>query len=243
MPSPTSNPPNDGHERRAAQVQAMFGSIAHRYDLLNSLMSVCMHHRWRAALVRGLRLRPGMRVLDVCAGTGDVAFAAGRSEPGLQAVVGCDFCIDMLEIATAKQAAHSCAVTWVAADALALPFRSATFDACAVAFGIRNVIRPADGFAEMARVTRPGGVVGCLEFGTPRGRFAAALVRMYENMALPALGGLLSRRAAYTYLPESIGRFSSREDVMEMMRASGLAEVRVTDLALGAVNLVTGVRR
>jgi demethylmenaquinone methyltransferase/2-methoxy-6-polyprenyl-1,4-benzoquinol methylase len=243
MSSPTSNPPNDGHERRAEQVQAMFGSIAHRYDLLNSLMSLSMHHRWRAALIRGLRLRPGMRVLDVCAGTGDVAFAAGRSEPGLGPVVGCDFCVDMLTIAAAKEAAEPRSVTWVAADALALPFKSAQFDACAVAFGIRNVVRPADGFAEMARVTRPGGVVGCLEFGTPRGRIAAALVRVYENTALPALGGLLSRRSAYAYLPESIGRFSSREDVMEMMRAAGLVDVRVMDLALGAVNLFTGVRR
>lgn len=243
MPSPTCNSSDDGHERRAAQVQAMFGSIAHRYDLLNSLMSLSMHHRWRAALIGALRLRPGMQVLDVCAGTGDVALAARRMEPGLRTVIGCDFCVDMLQIAGAKQASPACAVTWVAADALALPFQSSRFDACAVAFGIRNVVRPAAGFAEMARVTRPGGVVACLEFGTPRSRVAAAVVRMYENTALPALGGLLSRRAAYAYLPESIGRFSSREDVMAMMRAAGLDQVSVQDLALGAVNLFTGVRR
>ena len=128
------------------------------------------------------------------------------------------------------------------ADALNLPYKSELFDAVTVGFGIRNVADVKRAISEMARVARPGGRVVCLEFNRPRNPILRALVGFYESRILPLIGGLLSRKEAYTYLQKSIKAFHSREEITAMMQNAGLVNIHVTDLNLGSVCIHIGAK-
>lgn len=228
---------------KSEYVRDMFASIAHRYDLLNSILSFNRHYAWRRKAVRLAKLRPGDWALDICTGTGDFAIDLYRAVGPTGRVVGSDFCAPMLQRGREKTDAVSGGrIEMMVADAQALPYRDNQFDCVTVGFGIRNVTDTQKAFAEMARVAKPGGRVVCLEFNTPRNPILRPLVHFYEMKVLPRIGALLSKSEAYTYLPKSIQAFHSREELTRMMRNVGLDDVRVHDLNLGSVCIHIGVK-
>ena len=229
---------------KAAYVRDMFAGIAHRYDLLNSILSFNRHYAWRRRSVRLAHLQPGDSALDVCAGTGDFAIELYRAVGPTGTVVGCDFCPPMVLIGARKaQAASGGRIAMMVADAQSLPYRDKLFDCVTVGFGIRNVTDTRLAFAEMARVAKPGGRVVCLEFNSPRNPLFRALVHGYEMTILPRIGAMLSKSDAYTYLPKSIQAFHSREELTRMMNSVGLSDVRVYDLNFGSVCIHVGVKK
>lgn len=228
---------------KATYVRDMFAGIAGRYDLLNNLLSLNLHRRWRRYAVRLAKLRRGDTALDVCTGTGDFALDLYRVVGAEGTVSGSDFCAPMLKIGKDKtDAASQNRIGMTLGDAMHLPYASERFDAVTVGFGIRNVADTRQAFAEMARVAKPGGRVICLEANQATHWFWKPLVSFYQNQVVPRLGALLSKRSAYTYLPKSIEAFHSRETLCEMMREVGLTEVRFYDLNHGSVVVHIGVK-
>lgn len=225
--------PDEKHD----YVRDMFDAIAPRYDLLNSLLSVRMHHGWRRAATHQARLQPGDTALDVCTGTGDFAFELASRVGEKGHVDATDFSAPMLRIGEEKAAKRRLTqMTWQIADTQNLPFGDNIFDAVTVGFGIRNVADIPRGIAEMARVAKPGGRVIILEFNQPKNPLFAALYSWYSFRVLPFMGGLISgKRTAYEYLPTSVAAFHSREEISEMMRTAGLTDITVTDLTFGTV--------
>jgi len=220
----------------------MFDAIAPRYDLLNHLLSAGIDRRWRAAAIRSLKLTGCETLLDVCAGTADVALAA---RPHAARVVGVDFSAAMLALGLQKvnAACESGRIALVRGDAMRLPAADRSVDAVTVAFGIRNVQRPERACAEMARVLRPGGRVAILEFGVPRIPGIKPLYLWYFTHVLPRVGRAISGHdAAYSYLPVSVGTFAPPSEFMETLRRAGFSDLRADPLTLGIVYLYTGVR-
>jgi demethylmenaquinone methyltransferase / 2-methoxy-6-polyprenyl-1,4-benzoquinol methylase len=215
-------------------VREMFGRVAPRYDLANHLLSFNIDRYWRAHTVARLRdvlARPAARVLDICCGTGDLVRALQR---GGANVMGSDFCHPMLVAAQAKVGAGML----FEADALRLPLADASLDLITVAFGFRNLANYDAGLREMRRVLRPGGVAAILEFSKPPNKMFAAFYNLYSRRILPAIGGALSgSRDAYTYLPESVRKFPSPEELAQMMRSAGFAAVNFERLTAGIVAL------
>jgi demethylmenaquinone methyltransferase/2-methoxy-6-polyprenyl-1,4-benzoquinol methylase len=200
----------------------MFASIAHSYDRANQVLSLGLHHRWRAAAVRLAGVSSGDRVLDCATGTGDLAIAFRRAVGPGGEVVGVDFCGEILARAPSKAARRRAPVRFQVADVTALPFADASFDVASIAFGIRNVDDPGRGLSEMARVVRPGGRVVVLEFGQPGGALFGPLYRWYSRHVIPWVGGLLSgNRGAYVYLDRTAARFPAGEAFASMLRGSG----------------------
>jgi demethylmenaquinone methyltransferase/2-methoxy-6-polyprenyl-1,4-benzoquinol methylase len=231
-------------ERKAAYVRAMFGRIARRYDLMNRLMTFGRDRAWRRYTVARLGLPvtaepPGRtRVLDVATGTGDLAREVLHQRPDAQ-IVGLDFASEMLALARRKESGSP--ISWVAGDALHLPFASGAFDGLVTGFALRNVVDIPAAFAEMARVTRPGGRMACLEMARPPSPLFRRLFDLYFYRIVPLVGALVSgQRAAYTYLPHSVAAFLTPEQIAEVMRAAGWAGVNYRRLALGTVAVHDG---
>jgi demethylmenaquinone methyltransferase / 2-methoxy-6-polyprenyl-1,4-benzoquinol methylase len=229
-----------GEQEAAAWVRAMFGRVAHRYDLANHLLSFNIDRYWRAHTVARLRdvlARPAARVLDICCGTGDLVRALRRGRPAGAPVMGSDFCHPMLVAARAKVAGNPL----FEADALRLPLADASLDLITVAFGFRNLANYEAGLREMRRVLRPEGVAAILEFSKPPNKFFAAFYNFYSRSILPAIGGAISgSRDAYAYLPESVRKFPAPEELADMMRAAGFAKVEFERLTGGIVALHVG---
>jgi demethylmenaquinone methyltransferase/2-methoxy-6-polyprenyl-1,4-benzoquinol methylase len=206
-----------GEQDTARWVRTMFGRVAHRYDLANHLLSFNIDRLWRArtvARVSPVLERPGVRVLDLCCGTGDLLLALGASR-----TIGADFCHPMLVRALEKGARAV-----VEADALSLPFPGASLDLITTAFGFRNLANYDAGLREMRRVLRPGGMAAILEFSQPPNRLFGALYAFYSRRVLPWIGGALSgSRDAYSYLPESVRKFPAPDELASMMRTAGLS--------------------
>jgi demethylmenaquinone methyltransferase/2-methoxy-6-polyprenyl-1,4-benzoquinol methylase len=226
---------------KAACVREMFDAIAPRYDLLNSLLSAGVHHGWRRFATRCAAVTAGDCVLDLCTGTGDWAVELRKAVGKDGRVVGADFAFRMLAHGAEKFA--GAAVPCCQADAVHLPFATGAFDAVTVAFGIRNIAELDHAFAEMARVTRSGGRVVCLEFARPGpGPFRVAY-DAYSRWVMPKVGGAISGRPdAYAYLPESMIRFKGRAELARMMREAGLAHIRQIDLTFGLVCVHVGTK-
>jgi len=228
----------------ARRVRELFGAIAGRYDFLNHLLSFSCDRWWRRRTARRVRdiFRDGARVLDVCCGTGDLAFAferaAGSETAERVQIYGADFVHPMLVRAREKASPRASRVRFLAADALRLPFADATFDLVAVAFGFRNLASYPGGIEEFRRVLRPGGTLAILEFTEPSGPIFGALYRLYFKRILPAIGGLVSgSRQAYGYLPASVARFPSPENLAAQLRAAGFTRVRFERWTGGIVAL------
>jgi demethylmenaquinone methyltransferase/2-methoxy-6-polyprenyl-1,4-benzoquinol methylase len=195
----------------------MFSAIAPKYDLVNQVLSLGVHSRWRARTVALSGVREGQAVLDCATGTGDLAFAMKRAVGPTGRVVGTDFCQEMLAEAPRKAGRLGLDVKFEVADALALPYSDGLYDVASIAFGIRNVDDPVKCLREMARVVKPGGRVVVLEFGQPGGLFGA-LFRFYSRTVMPAVGALLSgQRAAYEYLPRTAASFPAGERFVALM--------------------------
>jgi demethylmenaquinone methyltransferase / 2-methoxy-6-polyprenyl-1,4-benzoquinol methylase len=229
----------------ADQGRGMFDRIAGVYDLMNSAMTAGLHHRWRERAADRAELRRGDAALDVCCGTGDLAFALAR-RTGLEGrVIGCDFAERMLDLARAKAANRSgaeAAVRFEWADALALPYDDASFDAVTVGFGVRNLADLDRGFTELTRVLRPGGRLVILEITQPRRPPLSTFFSIWFDRLVPLLGTLAGDRAAYSYLPESVKRFPGPEELAAMLADGGLDSVRYTILAGGIIAIHSGVR-
>src|ERR687897_2254988 len=195
------------------QVRAMFDRIARVYDLMNSLMTAGLHHRWRERAADLAALGPGGRALDVASGTGDLAVELARRVGPTGTVIGTDFSEAMLERARRK----STAVTWEWANALELPYRDGEFDAATVGFGARNLSDLDRGLAEMRRVVRPGGRVVILEITTPQRPPLSTFFALWFDRVVPALGKLAGDPDAYAYLPSSVKRFPAPEGLAARM--------------------------
>ena len=219
-------------EDRARWVQAMFGRIAGRYDLLNHLLSFNLDKRWRARTVDRVSSvldRPDARVLDLCCGTGDLLLALKGAH-----VFGSDFCHPMLLEARRKSARSPL----FEADALALPLKNDTLDLITCAFGFRNLASYDQGLNELLRVLKPGGVAAILEFSQPTNRAFAALYGFFSARILPRIGGIVSGSPdAYSYLPESIRKFPGAEDLASKIQAAGFERVEFERMTGGAVAL------
>ena len=205
----------------------MFDRIAGVYDVMNSVMTAGLHHRWRERAAALARLELGGRALDVATGTGDLALElASRLGPAGE-VIACDFSEGMLEIGRRKAAAAPGApVRFETANALALPYPDDAFDAATVGFGARNFDDLARGLSEMARVVRPGGRVVVLEITVPQRPPLAWFFRLWFDRLVPVLGRLAGDPSAYAYLPSSVRRFPGPEGLAAMLAALGLDEVR-----------------
>jgi demethylmenaquinone methyltransferase/2-methoxy-6-polyprenyl-1,4-benzoquinol methylase len=211
----------------------MFDRIAPVYDVMNRVMTMGLDLRWRRLAARSV-VRPGDSVLDAACGTGDFAIADLRA--GAARVVGVDFAERMLARARRKAPA----IEWVRGDMLALPFADATFDAATVGFGVRNVADLELSLRELQRVLRPGGRVAILEITQPRG-LLRPFYSMWFDRLVPLLGKVLPGGSAYSYLPASVKRFPTAEELAELMRAAGFTEVRIRLLAGSIVALHVGV--
>lgn len=226
--------PVTGTNYDAPRVREMFGRIAPRYDLLNHLLSLNIDKLWRNIVVREFRDvlgRPGARVLDLCCGTGDLTLAL---HDGARAtVLGADFCHPMLVRAVDKFADRANPPTALEADALRLPFPDASFDLITAAFGFRNLADYDGGLREMLRVLRPQGRLGILEFSEVVGPLGP-LFRFYFTHVLPKLGAAISGDSvAYSYLPASVARFPSPEELASRMRGVGFSDARFSRLTFG----------
>jgi demethylmenaquinone methyltransferase/2-methoxy-6-polyprenyl-1,4-benzoquinol methylase len=209
-------------------VRTMFDRIAPVYDVMNRAMTMGLDRRWRRFTAQAV-VRPGDRVLDACCGTGDLA-VADREAGG--DVVGVDFSEGMLERARRKAPE----LEWLRADATSLPFEDGAFDAVTVGFGIRNLADLEAGLRELARVTRPGGRLGCLEITRPRG-LLRPFFRLWFDALVPLAGKVLPGGAAYSYLPASVRRFPGPEDLAAVASSAGWADVEWRLLGGGIVAL------
>jgi demethylmenaquinone methyltransferase/2-methoxy-6-polyprenyl-1,4-benzoquinol methylase len=222
----------------------MFGQIAGRYDFLNHLLSLGIDRYWRWRTVRLAPPSGSLPILDVCTGTGDLAFAYDRASGRKIPIIGGDFCHEMLAIARQKatRAAADSRVTFIEADAQNLPVPSDAFQIVCVAFGVRNVADTDRGLAEMTRACAPDGRVAVLEFSSPTWQPFKAIYGWYFRHVLPRIGKIISRDSAdaYEYLPTSVGEFPQGEALAGRMRAAGLTDVRRYPLTFGVATLYVG---
>jgi demethylmenaquinone methyltransferase / 2-methoxy-6-polyprenyl-1,4-benzoquinol methylase len=229
-------------DKRPSEVSAMFDLVAERYDLLNDVLSVGQDRRWRRAVTTALGVTAGERILDLAAGTGTVSQSLARAAADC---VACDFSLGMLRVGAARlgaaagaPAAPAGTVSFVAGDALELPFRGGVFDAVTISFGLRNVADPARALAEMRRVTRPGGRLLICEFSHMASPGLDAAYGRFLGTWLPTLARRLSANPeAYSYLAESIGNWPGREELAAMIQAAGWTRVRWRALSFGVVAL------
>lgn len=239
--------PAGAHDRESAAraVREMFTSIAPRYDLLNHVLSFNTDRLWWWRTARSfdsILKRPEARVLDLCCGTGDMTRALQRrSNPTVPQIVGADFSHAMLQRASEK--ARGTSLLWIEADALQLPFPDSQFDLVTAAFGFRNLADYDAGLREIVRVLRPGGECGILDFGEPKGLIGAGY-RVYFKSVLPAIGTLISGvRGPYKYLPASVERFPSPEEMLERMRQAGFEKASWTPYTFGVAGLYRGAKK
>ena len=223
----------------------MFDAIAGRYDLLNHLLSAGIDRRWRRRAIQALSLTGRERVLDLCAGTADLALAAIDAHPPAAHVVGVDFAQAMLRVGQEKIRQRQLAdrIALVRGDATRIPLEDGAVDAITIGFGIRNVEDTAAACDEMRRVLAPGGRIAVLEFSIPGTRGVRAAYLWYFNQVLPLIGRLISRHtAAYGYLPASVGAFASPDEFAAILRKHGFVDVAVVRLTFGIVFLYTAHR-
>ena len=223
----------------------MFDSIAPRYDLLNRVLSAGLDQKWRRYAVERLALPAKARVIDLCAGTADVALAiAGKHADA--SVVGVDFSGEMLirGLRKVKDAGLASRIRLVRGDAALVPVASDSCDAATIAFGIRNVAEPERALAELARILRPGARLAILEFGQPRIPGVRTLYLWYFRYLLPLIGRLVSKHdSAYSYLPASVGTFPAPPEFARTIERHGFVSVEAVSLTFGIVYLYVATRR
>jgi len=226
-------------------IGSMFDSIAWRYDFLNHFLSFGIDRCWRRRAIRIIsqtHINPAM-ILDVATGTGDLAIAALKLNPGL--ITGIDISLKMLEEGREKvrRRGFSDRICLVEGDSESIGFGDNTFDVAMVAFGVRNFTDPVKGLLEMNRVLHPGGLVMILEFSKPAGLLFRQLFNFYFLRILPLIGKIFSKNTtAYRYLPESVLQFPDNEKFVELVRKAGFTSVNQKKLTGGVASIYTGLK-
>jgi len=224
----------------APDVRAMFDRIAGRYQLMNALMTFGRDRAWRRAVVLAAALPAGGRLLDLASGTGDIALEALRLDPGAR-VTAADFSLEMMRVGRRRPGGGR--IAWCGADALALPFADASFDAVTSGYLLRNVADRAGAFREQTRVVRPGGRVVCLDTSPPPATPLRPLVRLYLRRVIPLLGRLIAgERSAYAYLSASTEGFKTPDELAAIMREAGLTDVSYRRFMAGTIAVHAGTR-
>jgi demethylmenaquinone methyltransferase / 2-methoxy-6-polyprenyl-1,4-benzoquinol methylase len=230
----------EGEERRA-RVDDLFSKVAPRYDLINDLQSFWMHRAWKRRLIRMARVKDSDRGLDLCCGTGDIAFALARQGA---LVAGVDFSAAMLSVAQSRAESAPSRPAFQRADAQQLPFDDNTFDVVTVGYGLRNLPSWERGLEEMWRVTRPGGRLLVLDFGKPDNPLLRRTYFAYLRLAVPLFGKLFCGDAAtHAYILESLLHYPAQRGVAEKMRRLGCTDVRIENLIGGAMSINSGIKR
>ena len=227
-------------DKSGTRIRQMFGEIADRYDVMNHFLSVGTDIYWRLQTVQLAPPAGVSPILDVCTGTGDLAFAWRKAAKPATPVFATDFTHPMLKLAEGKRGRRD--VQFLEADTLSLPFRDNQFQIVSVAFGLRNVSSTIGGLVEMTRVCQPGGRVVVLEFSTPQNRYLSGIYRWYFRSVLPRLGQLLvrNRQAAYEYLPQSVSEFPVGNDLAAIMEEAGLEQTWWKSLTAGIAAIYVG---
>lgn len=248
MTSETERTTHFGYEtvpetEKAGRVHGVFTSVASRYDVMNDAMSLGVHRLWKDAMLDWLAPRPGMHLLDVAGGTGDIAFRFLDRLKGAGHATVLDMTEGMLVAGRARGEAEARAdqLDWVVGDAMALPFPDRSFDAYTISFGIRNVTRIPDPLAEAYRVLRPGGRLLVLEFSRVPNAGLRRLYDLYSFNVIPRMGqAIAGDRDSYQYLVESIRRFPDQESFAAMIREAGFGQVAYRNLSMGIAALHSG---
>lgn len=228
-------------EQRAPRVREMFARLAWRYDVVNDVMSLRLHRRWKQQTIRIAfeGKREGARLLDLCCGTGDLGFLAEATRGAR--VTGLDFTLPMLAVARRRKRDADSRSAFTQGDALSLPFPGASFDVITVGYGLRNIADPQAALVEMRRMLAPGGRAAILDFGKPENPVAAALYQAFLRTMMPAVGWLFHRDPeTYLYIPESLERYPGQRGVAELMRKAGFVNVRYEDHLFGTMGINVG---
>lgn len=219
-------------------VHDAFARIARRYVITNHVLSLWTDILWRRKVARQVRALAPQRVLDLATGSGDLAEAIRKACPDAE-ITGADFSAPMLDVARARNVPG---VTWIEADAMALPFPDAQFDVITVAFGLRNMADWSRALREWTRVLRPGGTLIILDFSLPRLAPVRAFYRFYLHHVMPRVAGWITgQRDAYAYLSGSIEKFPSGEAMCDLIRSNGFATASADPLSLGIASVYTAV--
>lgn len=226
-------------EQRAAKVGDLFATIARRYDLLNDLQSFGLHRLWKRRVVALAGVKAGGRALDLCCGTGDIAFALARQ--GAE-VTGLDFSEKMLEVARGRlQHAKAGNLKFIQGDAGQIPFPDNSFDAVTMGYGLRNLPSWETGVREMVRVAKPGGRIVVLDFGKPANALWRKIYFTHLKCSVPLIGLVFCGRAdAYAYILESLKHYPAQFAVAEKMRELRLSEVQIVNFVVGAMAINFG---
>jgi len=223
-----------------SSIRHMFGQIADRYDLMNTLMTFGQDRVWRSCVVREARLPIGGRLLDAGAGTGSIALEASATDPSLD-ITAADFTLAMMQVGRGRPGGKR--IRWCAADALDLPFEDIRFDAVTSGYLIRNVADPHRAFAEQFRVLKPGGRVVCLDTSPPGEGPLKPFILFFLKTAIPLLGHIISgNRSAYTYLPQSTEEFMSAAKLAACMAGAGFVNIRYRQFMFGSMAIHVGAK-
>ena len=229
---PALDQPLPEGEAKGAAVQAMFDTIAPRYDLVNRIMTFRLDVRWRRKAIESLGLPPQSILLDLATGTGD--FCRELAENGYRSV-GADFSFGMLAAARTDE-------PLVQGDGMRLPIADVSVDGATCGFALRNFVDLQQVFAELARITRPGGRIALLDASEPDNALMRFGHGLYFGKVVPFIGGLLSNKEAYGYLPRSLAYLPPRDELLDSLRSVGFTDVKHEQLTLGAAQLITATK-
>lgn len=237
------NPYSDATTGKGEQVEQMFNSIAPAYDFMNTAMTFGLHRYWRTSALRKIAPALSGDVLDIATGTGDLVFHIARRYRSRK-ITGVDLSEGMLSIAEKKLMSlpqeERERIEFRVADCLQLPFEDESFDAITVAYGVRNFEHLRAGYAEMLRVMRSGGRLCVIELATPRNPIVKGLYRVYAGGIIPIAGRIVSGdSAAYSYLPKSIAAAPQRDDMAQIIRDTGFANISWRCLTMGTIAIYT----
>lgn len=213
----------------------MFGRIARRYNLMNRVMTAGQDQRWRRFVIKKAALPQNGKLLDLATGTGDIAFEALRAQPGAE-VVGADFALPMMHVG--QKLTLGSEVEWTGADALALPFKDAIFDAVVSGYLVRNVIDIRQTLREQMRTLKPGGRVVILDSSPPKHNLLRPFIMLYLRYGIPLLGRIIGGKEAadaYRYLPESTQAFKTPDELAAIMREVGIQDVAFKTFMFGTM--------